>query len=69
MIHMTLSTFGGQHGLVVKRPPGNQEVGGSNPTTGKNENWTLGSPPAQNVPQLFSRTEMADQLNNAELGL
>ena len=24
---------GGQRGLVVKRPPGNQEVGGSNPTT------------------------------------
>ena len=26
-------TTGGQRGLVVKRPPGNQEVGGSNPTT------------------------------------
>ena len=24
---------GGQRGLVVKRPPGNQVVGGSNPTT------------------------------------
>ena len=24
---------GGQRGLVVKRLPGNQEVGGSNPTT------------------------------------
>ena len=24
---------GGQGGLVVKRPPGNQKVGGSNPTT------------------------------------
>ena len=23
----------GQGGLVVKRPPGNQKVGGSNPTT------------------------------------
>ena len=35
-----------QRGLVVKRPPCNQEVGGSNPTiipVGKNENWTLGS--------------------------
>ena len=25
--------FGGQGGLVVKRPPGNQKAGGSNPTT------------------------------------
>ena len=25
--------LGGQDGLVVKRPPGNQKVGGSNPTT------------------------------------
>ena len=37
---------GGQGGLVVKRPPGNQKVGGSNPTTAtwyvaqtKNGHW------------------------------
>ena len=27
-----VGNLGGQPGLVVKRPPGNQEVGGSNPT-------------------------------------
>ena len=29
----TIHPVGRQRGLVVKRPPGNQEVGGSNPTT------------------------------------
>ena len=45
---------GGQRGLAVKLPSGNQKVGGSNPAAVmqvENENWTLGRPPAQKVPQ------------------
>ena len=47
-------------------------IRGSNPTAvhmGKNENWTLGKLPAQNVPQIASRTRVENQLINAELGL
>ena len=58
--HHTL-LYGGAADLVAKRLPGNQEVGGSNPTAvhmDKNESWTLGKLPAQNVPQIASRTRV-----------
>ena len=49
-----MKEHGGQRGLAVKHPSGNQKVRGSNPTAVmqvENKNWTLGRPPAQKVPQ------------------
>ena len=57
---------------MVKRPPGNQEVGVQTPLQPcrwKNENWTLGLPPVQNVPQRSTVTLVKDQLIKTELGL
>ena len=49
---------GGQRGLVVKRPPGNQEVGVRTPLQPCREKTKIGhwDSPLHNVPQLFSRT-------------
>ena len=62
--------FGGQGGLVVKRSPFNQEIGGSNPTTAtwKKKQWTVGSPLHRSA-QLVPRRKVEDQPINAELSL
>ena len=40
-----------QDTVVVMRPLRNDKDVGSNPAATRNENWTLGRPPAQKVPQ------------------
>ena len=43
---MTIHIYGGgQGGLVVKRPPGNQKVGGSNPTWQEKRKMDIGIAP------------------------
>ena len=52
---LILHDLGGRHSTAVTRPHCNDKDVGSNPAAARNENWTLGWPPAQKVPQWSNR--------------
>ena len=68
-VYVYTYTLGGLDRVAVRRPYCDHKDVGSNPTATKNENWTLGKPPAQEVPQKVQKDLSGTSDIKAELDL
>ena len=64
-----VSSCGGQSSVVVKRPHCYHGDVGSNPTTTRNENQTLGDPPTEGSPRVWTGSKWKTGDVKAELDL
>ena len=54
---MALISFGGQSSTAVPRRHGNVQEVGSNPAGARNENQTLGDPPTEGGPMVWTGSQ------------